>query len=679
MPITRLICVQGPSQLLDVMSILLYQQELKKQNYNDVLIIGGLCMSGDQKSLNATIDITKLIASHWEFSSIHNISNLESRLSYFFKIAKRFGKHSSLALLKRISRLIKNTISLEEVDQVYVCRNWQDFNEIILFTYSKARKICYGDLGHLDINDEQKRKGLINPLGFISIDQSYLVFPPESTQEKFSKHKVEVVSFDYKKKLIFNISKSSAFIELSKFCQEKLDGSILITLSNGTEAGIHNSVLEEVQLYLSIVLLNSGTGDIIWIKPHPRQTLNQAQVLCDQLKKSGRQAFCLDDFDRYPLELFIPHISSTKIICLYSYSGIISALLGYKKLVIGLDNRLVSLFVKRNLQQSFIEYRELYLSILEKSLNIQIGCSSIKELPYSPLSNSQNVVLLKEYPYLNLIQQWKNEFKIDISHYISSQSSIRMYQCMDTDLKFFSPASMTGSETLYSQLSNFSWYYLKNKWEYQVAIKTCKQFKKIIDIGCGKGEFIKLGKRYGIDILGIDMSSQLIQTPDSQDINIENISTEMAAKKYENYFEVVCCFQVLEHVAEPKRMISYLLSMLKPNGRLILSVPNAESYLKHIDSLLDMPPHHMTKWGEKTFRELEIYFPIKVEKIIKEPLMACHVAGYVAAYTVFYKKRYPFFSIFLGKPFKAIFYLLLYAGFRYLATGNSLYVQYVKI
>ena len=373
MSITRLICVQGPSQLLDVMSILLFQQREQKENYIDILVIGGLCMSGDLKASEAMVDITKLIASHWQFNAIYDIHKFESRLSYIIKIVRRLGKSSSLLFLNLVKKIIKKITNLDNVDQIYVCRNWQTFNEILLFTYANAEKICYGDIGHLDIDDKQQRNGLINPNGFIKIDQSYLVFPPESTKEKFENYMISIVSSDYKRKLINDISKSIAFTDLSEFCLEKLNESILITLSNGTEAGIYKSVFEEVQLYLSVVLSQSNLGDIVWIKPHPRQTLNQSQTLCDLINKSGRNAYCIDKFARYPLELFIPHLSSTKIISLYSYSGVISALLGYKNIVIGLDEKLINLFVKRKYKQSLIEYGELYREMLGNALNESEG------------------------------------------------------------------------------------------------------------------------------------------------------------------------------------------------------------------------------------------------------------------------------------------------------------------
>jgi hypothetical protein len=373
MSITRLICVQGPSQLLDVMSILLFQQREQKENYIDILIIGGLCMSGDLKSSKAMVDITKLIASHWQFNAIYDIYNFESRLGYILKIVRHLGKSFSLLFLNLMKKTIKKITNLDNVDQIYVCRNWQSFNEILLFTYANAEKICYGDIGHLDINDEQKRNGLINPNGFIEINKSYLIFPPKFTKEKFENHIISMVSSDYKRKLINDISKSIAFTDLSKFCLEKLNESILITLSNGTEAGIYKSVFEEVQLYLSVVLSQSNLGDIIWIKPHPRQTLSQSQILCDLINKNGRKAYCIDKFARYPLELFIPHLSSTKIISLYSYSGVISALLGYKKIVIGLDEKLINLFVKRKYKQSLIEYGELYREMLGNALNESEG------------------------------------------------------------------------------------------------------------------------------------------------------------------------------------------------------------------------------------------------------------------------------------------------------------------
>ena len=692
---TRLISVQGASQLLDIMSILSFQDQEEKSSYNSILILGGFCVSNDKKVSSQISSAIREIASFGDFSAVYDISYLEYKTSRLIRASKKLS--ISLGLLKILSTLLRRSINVSNIEKIYVCRNWQHFNEILLFSYPNAEKICYGDLGILDINDNLQEKGLINPLGFIPIDKCYLNFPAEVTENASKNLGITSVNPNYKKELIHSICKSNVLKGLDSFCAKNLNNTTLITTSNGTEAGYYVSVFEEVGLYLSCTLSNTNTGDLIWIKPHPRETLNQSNILCELLNKSGRIAQCLDEFGRYPIELFIPYLSSTKIICLYSYSGIVSAVLGYKTIIVGLDDKLISIFIKKDYYKLFIDYTFRYANWLNRALdsncdptykyeinsgdidNSILGNVSEKSLPNSPLTNSANVVLLREYTSSSISQKWIKEFNIDICQELNDCVVFYLYQCIDTSLKFFTPSTIDGSESLYAQLSKFTWYYMSNKWEYKIALESCDESDKVLDLGCGRGEFVRLANRKGINITGIDMSSEFIYDSQLEILNIDNIDLESATAKYKYFFDVICCFQVLEHVSEPAKFINAILMMLKIHGRMILSVPNSESYLQYVDNLLDMPPHHMTKWSEETFRALENYFPIKIKKIIREPLAEYHVSGYVASYAYVYQKKYPLIAFLFNRYFRFFFRIILRLGLRRFFTGQSLYVEFIKV
>ena len=75
-----------------------------------------------------------------------------------------------------------------------------------------------------------------------------------------------------------------------------------------------------------------------------------------------------------------------------------------------------------------------------------------------------------------------------------------------------------------------------------------------------------------------------------------------------------------------------MLKCLKPGGRLIIGVPNNDSYIrrnKMYNKVLNMPPHHVGLWTLDSLKSLEGILPVKLEETFYEPL----VDGNVTAYT----------------------------------------------
>jgi SAM-dependent methyltransferase len=240
------------------------------------------------------------------------------------------------------------------------------------------------------------------------------------------------------------------------------------------------------------------------------------------------------------------------------------------------------------------------------------------------------------------------------------------------------PFDITGSEMIYRSLQNFDWYYMPDKWEYQVALKEFSDCKDILEVGCGFGDFIKSGIEAGLNIRGIELNGAAVMAAQKSNLPVERLDLKEAANLYHESLDGVCSFQVLEHVPNPKDFIQWSIQMLKPGGKLIYCVPNSESFLKYQYNLLDMPPHHMLQWSEFSFRALEKIFPIKLEKLIFEPLAQYHVSAYLATYA----KR--FRATLLGKLVFNHYTLPVYEnclslGFRKLLKGQSLYVQFRKL
>jgi SAM-dependent methyltransferase len=254
----------------------------------------------------------------------------------------------------------------------------------------------------------------------------------------------------------------------------------------------------------------------------------------------------------------------------------------------------------------------------------------------SPLSGSSRARFLRRYPSTELCARWQQHLGIDITSELRGYPAIELYECLDTGLHFFLPWDVAGSEHLYQQLQKHEFYYMEEKWEYDQAIhilrshESTKAPTKVLEVGCGRGHFVQKLQDLGIDVTGLELNQVAVH--DAQTCHLPVYAESLAdwAQQYPETYTHICSFQVLEHVADPKQFIHNCLACLVPNGWLIVAVPNRHSFIRYSEyNLLDMPPHHMTRWCADTFRSLERYFPLKLVHVFYEPLAAYHVDWYV--------------------------------------------------
>jgi 2-polyprenyl-3-methyl-5-hydroxy-6-metoxy-1,4-benzoquinol methylase len=104
------------------------------------------------------------------------------------------------------------------------------------------------------------------------------------------------------------------------------------------------------------------------------------------------------------------------------------------------------------------------------------------------------------------------------------------------------------------------------------------------------------------------------------------------AQKSPGDYDVVCAFQVLEHLSNPGDFLRSACSLLRSGGKLLIGVPNADSFLRFQYNLLNMPPHHTTRWPMAVFTRIPAIFPLQLRRIAAEPLASYHVYDYTHTY-----------------------------------------------
>lgn len=106
------------------------------------------------------------------------------------------------------------------------------------------------------------------------------------------------------------------------------------------------------------------------------------------------------------------------------------------------------------------------------------------------------------------------------------------------------------------------------------------QDKHIADIGCGGGILTEGLAKKGADMLGIDLSAELIDVADLHGLesgvraNYRKISAEALAEAEPASFDHVVCMEMLEHVPEPGSVIAACAQLVKPGGHVFFSTLN---------------------------------------------------------------------------------------------------------
>ena len=126
---------------------------------------------------------------------------------------------------------------------------------------------------------------------------------------------------------------------------------------------------------------------------------------------------------------------------------------------------------------------------------------------------------------------------------------------------------------------------------------------KILDIGCGRGEFLEKWKKYIPNVLGIENDSRMVSVCESKGLNIiENNALEALQILPDNSISIITIFHMVEHL-EYNQLFQILVEcsrILQKNGVLIIETPSIDNLIVSTNSFY-LDHSHKTHINAESF------------------------------------------------------------------------------
>lgn len=136
----------------------------------------------------------------------------------------------------------------------------------------------------------------------------------------------------------------------------------------------------------------------------------------------------------------------------------------------------------------------------------------------------------------------------------------------------------------------------------------------LLDIGCGTGDFLVEAKKRGWTTTGFEPNDKASELATKKGITIAKQLSDLP----DHSFDVITLWHVLEHIPNLEEQIIALRRLLKPEGKLIVAVPNYKSYdamhYKEYWAAFDVP-RHIWHFSQKSITTIFSQFDFKVDEL----------------------------------------------------------------
>jgi 2-polyprenyl-3-methyl-5-hydroxy-6-metoxy-1,4-benzoquinol methylase len=204
------------------------------------------------------------------------------------------------------------------------------------------------------------------------------------------------------------------------------------------------------------------------------------------------------------------------------------------------------------------------------------------------------------------------------------------FACGSCDLHFWNPREMPHArwyECVYRG-RNVKLLPLEPGHKYFLTDPAAPRGGKLLDVGCGTGNFLAAARNAGYDVSGTELDRDAARFAKDQ-VGLPRIFPlailEFVQQHPDKTFDVVTFFEVLEHQATPAAFLEGVRCCVRSRGYIALSVPNRERWLTAPD-VLDYPPNHFFRWSVKSLKSFLSAHGFEIVSVREQPAGLTHTA-----------------------------------------------------
>jgi SAM-dependent methyltransferase len=244
--------------------------------------------------------------------------------------------------------------------------------------------------------------------------------------------------------------------------------------------------------------------------------------------------------------------------------------------------------------------------------------------PPSPLTgHSAGVTLIRTLDTASLIRGYRNRHAVDIAPLFDGIATIGMFHDNESGLSFFDPP-IAGDAGFYASMAQRAGYHRPDKAEFRIASRFVPPAASVLEVGAGIGHFAD--HIPGHSYLGLEFNTDAVAAAEAIGRRVIACDARALALTMPGHFDVSCAFQVLEHVTDPRSLIEAMVALTRPGGRIILATPNAGSFISRSRDLLNLPPHHLTWWEDRTWHWVAEALGLVAVQIYHTPMTEMTIA-----------------------------------------------------
>ena len=227
------------------------------------------------------------------------------------------------------------------------------------------------------------------------------------------------------------------------------------------------------------------------------------------------------------------------------------------------------------------------------------------------------------------------ELHIKLKDYFLSQEEFEILKCRQCGLLFTSPRPSDSELGRYYKSDEYLSHNENKKglipfiYNRVKRVNIANKFKiatsgisakRLLDFGCGVGDFVSYAQQHGLEVCATDVSADARDAA-AKKLGFSLPSPEDVLEMPDGSFDIITMWHVLEHISNLEKQVFHLNRLLAPGGHLILALPN---YLSH-DALhyqdkwaaYDVP-RHLNHFDKNSLQNIFVQTPLRITRI--EPL-----------------------------------------------------------